>query len=62
MELDYDNYYEMVLWNTLQRHIGHNIEIVQYGDPAVDVCLECIDCGEVILDAELYTICMREDK
>lgn len=52
----------MILWNALLKHRGHNVSIVSYGDidnPA-DVCLECEDCGEVILDAEVYTICARE--
>lgn len=31
-----------------------------YDDPE-NISLECEDCGEVILDAELYTICARED-
>lgn len=26
-----------------------------------DICLECEDCGEVVLDAEIYTLCARED-
>ncbi len=52
----------MILWNALLKHRGHNVSIVSYGDidnPA-DVCLEREDCGEVILDAEIYTICARE--
>ena len=43
--------------------MGHKVEIVWYGDkdnPA-NIALECTDCNEVILDAELYTICARED-
>ena len=53
-----------LLWNILKVHRGHKVSIVSYGsweDP-VDICLECEDCGEVILDSELYTICAREDK
>lgn len=52
-----------LLWDILKSHRGHKINIVSYGsweDP-VDVCLECEDCDEVILDAELYTVCARED-
>lgn len=33
----------------------HKVSIVSYGDwdnPA-DICLECEDCGEVVLDAEI---------
>lgn len=52
------------LWKTLEEHWGHNVRIVKYGDldaPA-DICLECDDCGLVILDAELYTLQARNDK
>lgn len=51
-----------VLWNLLLRHRGHNVVIVTYGDPdaPVDVCLECEDCGEVVLDAELNTLAAKE--
>lgn len=55
-----DNNY---LWEKLKKHVGHRVEIVTYGnenDP-VDVCLECEDCGEVILDVEQYTLCARDD-
>ena len=53
----------MLLWNTLKKHIGHNISVVCYGneDNPADICLECEDCGEVILDAELYTVVARND-
>lgn len=52
-----------LLWNILKEHVGHNVSIVCYGDPnnPVDICLEDEDTYEVILDAELYTICARED-
>lgn len=53
----------LLLWNALHKHRGHKVVIATYGDldnPA-DVCLECEDCGEVILDAELYTLCAREE-
>lgn len=53
----------LLLWNTLYKHRGHKVVIATYGDldnPA-DVCLECEDCSEVILDAELYTLCAREE-
>ena len=49
-----------ILWNLLLNHRGHKVEIAVYGDEA-DVCLECMDCNEVILDAGIYTICGRED-
>ena len=53
----------MILWDLLKAHMGHHVEIVSYGDPndPEDVCLECTDCSEVLLDAGIYTICTRED-
>lgn len=53
----------MILWNALKKHRGHKVNIVSYGDSddPVDVCLECEDCDEVVLDAELYTLCTKED-
>lgn len=54
---------DKILWDVLSRHRGHKVDIVSYGDwddPAC-VCLECEDCGEVVVDAELYTLCPRED-
>jgi len=58
-----DEYYKTILWRLLENHVGHNVEIVAYGDKSdpQDVCLECVDCNEVILDAEIYTLCARED-
>ena len=44
----------MDLREKLMRHRGHNIECVCYGDwddPA-DVCIECVDCNEVLVSAE----------
>ena len=34
-------------YKTLKTHIGHKIECVPYG--GVNVVLECIDCGEILL-------------
>lgn len=52
------------LWNTLLAHWGHRVSVAVYGDPndPANVCLECDDCGEVVLDAELYTLKAKEDK
>ena len=52
-----------LLWNLLKAHFGHTVEIAAYGDPEdpVCLCLEDMETNEVILDAELYTICARED-
>ncbi len=52
-----------LLWNILKEHFGHKVEIAIYGDldnPA-SITLEDMDTGAVILDAEIYTICARED-
>lgn len=34
----------------LKNHLGHKIERVSYGDPICNVAVECITCGEVLLD------------
>ena len=61
---DCDDSYDDLLWKLLLAHRGHRVSVVSYGDPAdpANVSLECEDCGEVILDAEINTICAREDK
>ena len=61
---DSDDSYDTLLWKLLLAHRGHRVSIVSYGDPAdpANVSLECEDCGEVILDAEINTTCAREDK
>lgn len=58
------NNVNMILWNRLKEHRGHKVNIVSYGDwdDPLDICLECEDCGEVILDAEIYTLHAREDE
>ena len=50
------------LWDALKKHFGHQVTIAVYGDEddPDDVCLECEDCNEVILDADIYTLCVRE--
>lgn len=55
-----DNY----LAENLYKHLGHNVEIVTYGTDDVihDVCLECIDCGEVIISAEDYEEVFAEER
>ena len=42
------------LFEKLMRHRGHAIECVSYGDwdEPSDVCIECTDCGEVLISAE----------
>ena len=53
--------FENMLWDLLLKHKNHDVTIVTYGDPdaPADVCLECEDCGEVVLDAGLYTLAAR---
>ena len=36
----------------LQGHIGHDVVVVTYGDPAVNVALECEDCCVVLADCD----------
>ena len=52
---------DMLLWDRLKEHLGHNVEIVAYGEPddPEDICLEDIDTYEVVLDAQLYTLAAR---
>lgn len=40
----------------LRPHIGHNIACGCYGnaDAPADICIECEDCGEVLVSAESY--------
>ena len=40
------------MYEKIARHIGHNIEVASYGDPKVNVAVECMDCYEVIVDAD----------
>lgn len=56
--------YDWVLWDALKNHFGHRVVIACYGNARCpsDVCLECEDCGEVIVDAGLYTLCVREEE
>lgn len=38
----------------LLEHVGHDIAIMVYGDGIniFDVCVECLDCNEVLVSAE----------
>jgi len=49
-----DNY----MFKKLNPHFGHHIVCVRYGDPddPVDVCIECEDCGEVLISAEDFEL------
>ena len=37
-------------FNDLVQHAGHKITCVTYGDPAVNVAVECETCNEVLMD------------
>lgn len=52
-----------ILWEILKEHWGNHVEIALYEDPEdpASITLEDMDTGEIILDAEIYTICARED-
>lgn len=52
-----------ILWDILSKHFGHRVVVAKYGDTSHpdDICLECEDCCEVLLDAGFVTICARED-
>ena len=34
----------------LMNHLGHDIEIVMYGNPPINVAIECLTCNEVLID------------
>ena len=50
------------MYEKIARHIGHNIEVASYGgklehllnqpSEIVNVAVECMDCYEVIVDAD----------
>ena len=39
-------------YEDLIHHVGHKIVCVTYGDPAVNVAVECETCSEVLMDFE----------
>jgi hypothetical protein len=45
-----DRFMSAYTFSDLNRHVGHRIECVNYGDPPVNASVECMDCNEVILD------------
>lgn len=44
------------MYEKLRNHVGHHIVCVSYGNEEnpTDICLECEDCGEVLVSAEDY--------
>lgn len=47
-------------FDDLLLHVGHNIEVVTYGDPPENVSIECTDCYEVLIDFSKHS--MSNDK
>ena len=46
-------------YDKLRAHIGHNVVCVAYGkenEEPVDICIECEDCNEVLVSAEILDI------
>jgi hypothetical protein len=45
----------MIVYNfeSLIQHVGHQIEVVTYGNPPVNVAIECVDCNTVLLDFDV---------
>ena len=46
----------MKMMDILRPHIGHRIQCGCYGNPDYpqDICLECVDCNEVLISAEAF--------
>ena len=59
----YDNWQNCLLWNVLQRQEGCKLEVVvkRKGRQISDVFLKNIDTNEIVLDAQIYTLCSRTD-
>lgn len=49
-----------VLYELLKEHVGHRVEIAQYGD-GVNFALEDLDTDEVIFDTDIYDLCVKEE-
>jgi len=41
----------MTTYDKIAQHVGHDVEIVSYAD-GENVAIECLDCGEIIFDAD----------
>ena len=42
----------MTRYETLECHVGHEIECVAYGDE--NVSIECMTCGEVLISVDRF--------
>ena len=50
---------DSLLFELLKEHIGHKIEITQYGED--NISLEDMDTNEVIFDTDLYDLVGLDD-
>jgi hypothetical protein len=41
-----------ITYDKIKSHIGHDVEVVSYGDDMQNVAIECIECNEVIIDED----------
>jgi hypothetical protein len=37
-------------FSELAAHVGHEVEVATYGTPPVNVAIECMTCGTVLVD------------
>lgn len=49
-----------LLYDLLKEHIGHRVEIAQYGN-GVNFALEDLDTDEVIFDTDIYDLVEKEN-
>lgn len=50
------------LFDALLQHVGHDVEIVTYGlEEPCNVSLECVTCGCVICDSDVYDLTPTDD-
>ena len=50
---------ETLLYQMLKKHVGHRVEIAEYGD-GINFALEDMDTNEVIFDTDIYNLTGRE--
>lgn len=51
---------ETLLYQMLKKHVGHRVEITEYGD-GINFALEDMDTNEVIFDTDIYDLTGREN-
>jgi hypothetical protein len=40
-------------YQDLLRHVGHNVEVVEYA--GLNVAVECTECNEILMDFDRYS-------